>query len=149
MSFLKRLFGSDHSLFGEVASGDWAPVPAYATAQTANVADWLQEAPPPRPRREKRRSKEEQAVMRHLSPEERRIVSEQRSQRKRRNTFSRIVARLSQLHSQSEPCGPELQQPVEQAPQRASSKNEWVDVLKKYGEHLTDDELAIIRGQLK
>jgi hypothetical protein len=91
--------------------------------------------------------------MRHLSPEERRIVSEQRGQRRRRNTFSRIVARLAHLPSQEEPCGPE---PRHRAPEQARArararapKDDWVEVLKRYGEHLTDDELAIIRGQLK
>lgn len=148
MSFLKRLFGSNVSLFGDTSTGDWAPVPAYATAQAPNVADWLQEAPPPRPPREK--PAKEERVMRHLSPEERRIVSEQQGHRKRRNTFSRIVARLAHLPSQKEPCGPEPQQAVEQAPNSERASNEeWVEVLKRYGEHLTDDELAIIRGQLK
>jgi hypothetical protein len=120
--FFKRLFSRD-PLQGaaDLATGDWSPVPVYAANPgPAAFASWLQEKPQPRrpPGRRRRRS---MAFMRFLSPQERQIVEQQRREQR------------PEHHSREG---------------RETKSAGWVDVLKAYGEHLTDDELAIIRRQL-
>jgi hypothetical protein len=132
MSILKRLI-SRNLPPGDLATGDWSPVPPSASAQPTDVVAWLQPAPKPvrldledaplRPMEPVER------YMQHLSAEELAIIQEQQAAQER----------------QQEPPPA----PPEPAPEpQVSRPSRWVEVLSSYCEHLTDAELHIIRQQL-
>jgi len=68
---------------GDLATGDWAPVPATAAAQSTDVIDWLETsepaAPPPRARRTTIRRVVDvmKRISEHLTEEEQRIIKRQ------------------------------------------------------------------------
>ena len=134
MSFLKRLI-SRNLPPGELATGDWSPVPPSASAQPTDVVAWLQPAAKPvRPDLEDEPLRPMEPVeryMQHLSAEELAIIQEQQEAQERQQEPS--------------PAPPE---PEPQPRPQVSRPSRWVEVLSSYCEHLTDAELRIIRQQL-
>ena len=156
-SLFRRILG-DRELLGDLATGDWSPVPAGVSAQALDVEallatdvplprcaaqDWepiCEEASDagslplfkaPEPRADAVRSSRpapcipERAASPRFTPEELAIIEEQR----------RAAA------------APKVPTAPEPAPE-AAPRQSWVDVLKSFGESLTDSELQIIRRQL-
>jgi hypothetical protein len=124
--FFKRLLGNNE-LIGDLAAGDWSPVPAYAAASGVGLTSLFDEAPPtPRPPRPRQRRRSLR-FLGFLSREERTIVERQQAAPQNPRPLAAPAA----------PAAP------------AAGGDDWVGVLRSYGEHLTDDELAIIRKQLK
>jgi hypothetical protein len=135
MSFLKRLISRDLPP-GDLATGDWSPVPPSASAQPTDVVAWLKPAAKPvRPELEDeplRPLEPVQRYMQHLSAEELAIIQEQQEARE---------------HQQEPPTPTPEPEPVPE-PQASPRPSRWVEVLSSYCEHLTDAELRIIRQQL-
>ena len=160
-SFLKRLITKEQQpeVMADYATGDWAPVPAGASAQAPNMVGWLTEPvvlrPPKRapqstgrPRRHtiRRMYNKLRDYMDHLSPEERAIVAAQQQQ----SASTAAVAALTPPKVAPTP-NPPAPAPAAPAVQAAPAPTDatWVKVVDTYGSHLTDEELQIIYRQLK
>lgn len=125
---------------GDLATDDWSPVPAGATARPEDTIDWLleddgqvppslldlpvtplePELEPPRP-----------SYLQYFSPEELAIIEQQKTTE-------------PPIHAE-----PALEAPrpvAEPRPRRETTR--WADLLRACGEYLSEAELKIIRQQL-
>jgi hypothetical protein len=164
-SFLKRLLTKEQQpdVMADYATGDWAPVPAGASAQAPNMVGWLTEpaglrAPKRAPQSTGRQRRHTirrmynklRDYMDHLSPEERAIVEAQQGDTPRQVSASTAaVADLTPPRVASTPNPPAPAPAPAQAARPAPNDATWQKVVDTYGSHLTDEELQIIYRQLK
>lgn len=167
-SFLKRLVTKEQQpdVMADYATDEWAPVPAGAAAQSANMVGWLTEPsvhlPPKRvaestgrPRRNtiRRMYNKIRDYMDHLSPEERAIVEAQQVRTEAPRQASVATTAVADLIPAKRaptpnPAPTPAPAPVAQAAP-APDDATWIKVVETYGSHLTDEELRIIYSQLK
>jgi len=123
MALLSKLFGPKAPV-GDVAIGDWDPVPVSVMAQELDLTHWLEarEAPPPTVQP----AGERNDPLRYFTPEELAVIEEQRA------------------------SAPSCRAASAAAPTAKTDQGRlsWVDALKAFGEHLTDSELRALREQL-
>jgi hypothetical protein len=144
MRLLRRLLRDSQDLPGDIATGDWSPVPAGVSAQALDLEALLtEEVPLPRraaldwepgpeeaiscPPIRLRSDPRPPAAASRFTPEELAIIEEQR-----RAAAAPVAAPVQPVQPASVP----------------EPRQSWVDVLKTFGESLTDSELRIIRQQL-
>ena len=122
---------------GDLATDDWSPVPAGATARPEDTIDWLLEddgqvlpslldlpVTPLEPELEP----QQPSYLQYFSPEELAIIDQQKN-------------------VEPEPPIREPSQPVaEPRPRRETMR--WANLLRACGEYLSEAELKIIRQQL-
>lgn len=123
-SLLRRIIHTSPEQLGDLATGDWSPVPSSVTAVVLDVAGWLETEEvrlPPVADKGWRPAPEQ------FTAEELEIIADQR-----------------RAPLPAPPAVHAAPPAVHAAPPRPS----WVDVLKSFGENLTDSELRIIREQL-
>ncbi len=131
MPLLSRLFGPKAPI-GDVAIGDWDPVPVSVMAQELDLSRWLeaQEASSP-PAQSPEESNDH---LRYFTPEERAIIEEERAS----------AASADSTTAEPATATTTMPPPAEADQGRLS----WVEALKAFGEHLTDSELRALREQL-
>jgi len=123
---------------GDLATDDWSPVPAGATARPEDTIDWLLEDDgqvlpslldlPVTPY-EPEPGLPQPNYLQYFSPEELAIIAQQKNAE-------------PQIHSEPPPSEPV----PEPRPRRETMR--WANLLRACGEYLSEAELKIIRQQL-
>ena len=143
MRWLKRLFSarpSNNSFAADYAKGDWSPVPVTATAQAFNGIGWFDEAErsqagaPERPRR---------STLQRLAM----IWRDGAAAAKAHQASPPPTATASSPPQASAAASPAQAAPASE-PGAGAADGRAADLLKLYGDHLTEEELQIIRKQL-
>jgi len=120
---------------GDLAHDDWSPIPVNATAQPENTMDWLFEEVEGdlmplcsglSLELESQKVPQAPSYLDHFSPEELEIIAQQ----------------------QADPEPVPAPEPAAVPEPAAEQPSRWVDLLRTFGEHLSEAELKIIRQQL-
>ena len=153
-SLFRRIPGGQE-LPGDLATGDWSPVPAAVSAQALDLEALLatEEVPLPRYAMQDWEPASEEAIgdggcwlPLPADPEPR--TAARSPSRSAQFTPEELAIIEEQRRAAAAPAPPVASEPQPEPLPASEPRHSWVEVLKSFGESLTDSELRIIREQL-